>query len=154
MAVIVTHSEGDTVSLGRRFAKRLKPGDVVALYGELGTGKTRFIKGVCEGLGVHEHVTSPTFTIINEYECTGGVVYHFDFYRVDSLDDIRDTGFEEYLTLDGICLIEWADRARPLLPDHRYDITFSPGTDENCRNIVIEEPTTRDESKTLEEALV
>jgi tRNA threonylcarbamoyladenosine biosynthesis protein TsaE len=154
MSVIVTHSERETVSLGKRFAKRLRPGDVVATYGELGTGKTRFIKGICEGLGVHKHVTSPTFTIINEYEFSGGVVYHLDFYRVESLDEIRDTGFEEYLTLGGICLIEWADRVRPLLPDHRYDVTFSPGTDENCRTIVIEELTTRAESKPLEEALL
>lgn len=139
MAVMVTHSEHETVSLGKSFAEELKLGDVVAIYGELGTGKTRFIKGVCEGLGVREHVTSPSFTIVNEYRFPGGMVYHFDFYRVDSLNEIRETGFEEYLTLDGICLMEWADRARSLLPDHRYDITLSLGADNNSRTIVIEE---------------
>lgn len=140
MSTVVTHNELDTISLGKRFAQRLKTGDVVAIYGELGTGKTRFIKGICEGLGVQEHVASPTFTIVNEYGFPGGKVYHFDFYRVNSIHEIRDVGFEEYVNNDGICVIEWADRAKELLPDRRYDVRLTLGTDENERTITIEEP--------------
>lgn len=141
MPTTISHNERDTISLGKRFGLQLKPGDVVAVYGELGTGKTRFIKGICEGLGVHEHVASPTFTIVNEYRFPGGTVYHFDFYRVNSTQEIRDVGFEEYANSDGVCLIEWADRAKELLPGRRYDVLLTLGDNENERAITIGEPT-------------
>lgn len=140
MSKFVTHNEQQTVNLGRHFAlRRLKKGDVVALYGDLGSGKTRFIKGICEGLGVREHVASPSFTIVNEYAYPGGRVFHFDFYRVMSTAEILDVGFEEYLSRDGICVIEWADRAEELLPEQRFNIRFVLGEKEIDREITIEQ---------------
>ena len=139
MPPAITRSERETMNLGKAFAQQLKHGDVVAIYGELGTGKTRFIKGICEGLGVRAHVASPTFTIVHEYEFLGGRVFHFDFYRVNSVEEIRDIGFEEYLE-EGICVIEWAERAEELLPDRRYNVRLNLGARENEREVIIELP--------------
>lgn len=142
MSVFTTHKEHETMNLGREFAKsQLKIGDVVAVYGELGTGKTRFIKGICDGLGVREHVGSPTFTIVNEYPFPDGKVFHFDFYRVNSTAEIREIGFEEYLTEDGVCVIEWADRAGGLLPERRIDVWMRFGAGESEREIRIDQST-------------
>lgn len=138
MARFFTNSEDETLRLGGDFASEsLKTGVVVALYGELATGKTSFIRGICEKLGVREHVASPSFTIVNEYDFRGGKVFHFDFYRVTSMAEIFDLGFEEYLGRDGICLIEWAERAKDLLPDSRFEVRFSLGRKENEREISI-----------------
>lgn len=140
MSRVITHSEDETKNLGKHFARRqLTIGDVVALYGELGTGKTCFIKGICQGFGVSEHVASPTFTIVNEYAFPGGKVFHFDFYRINSTAEIRDIGFEEYLDNDGICVIEWADRAKEFLPAHRFDVHLALGVNEKDREITIEQ---------------
>ena len=134
-----TRSEGETILLGVEVACMLKPGDVIALVGDLGSGKTRFVQGVCKGLGVQEHVASPTFTILNEYHVNSLNIYHFDFYRVRSVREIIEIGFEEYINSDGICLIEWADKAQELLPPQRYDVHMSLGADECSRLIIIEE---------------
>ena len=134
-----THSEEETIQQGILFSQRLKRGDVVALHGDLGSGKTRFAKGICKGLGVKEHVASPTFTIVNEYKGTDISIYHFDFYRVTSLPEILDIGFEEYLNGDGICIIEWAEKTHSLLPPERFDVELKLGSDEDTRSIVIEE---------------
>ena len=134
----ISHSEEDTVICGARFAKSLRRGDTVALYGQLGSGKTRFIQGICKGLGVLEHVASPTFTIVNEYSAGDLRIYHFDFYRMTSLREIHDVGFEEYTAGDGICLIEWAEKAQELLPAERYDVRLELGPAEHTREIVIE----------------
>ena len=139
MTRIVTRSEDETVALGRKTAHRLKPGDVVAFYGDLGSGKTRFIKGICQGLGVQEHVASPTFTIVNEYRVGSLMICHFDFYRVQSVPEILDLGFEEYLNSDAISLIEWAEKARLLLPANRYEIRMRLGQNEQSREITIDE---------------
>lgn len=133
-----THSEQATIEYGEQFAKQLKPGDVVALYGDLGSGKTHFIQGVCKGLGVHEHVASPTFTIVNEYQARGIAIYHFDFYRLTSVREIREIGFDEYTQRGGICLIEWAEKAEDLLPRQRYDVRMESADDPNTRNVSIE----------------
>jgi tRNA threonylcarbamoyladenosine biosynthesis protein TsaE len=140
MNTIITRTEQETLSAGKEFAKKLQPGDVVACYGELGSGKTRFIKGICQHFGVSEHVTSPTFTIINEYHAKKMMLYHFDFYRIRSLAEIEELGFEEYLYDEGICLIEWAEKATDVLPAKRYDVHFQFGHDENTREIRITEP--------------
>ena len=139
-----TYSEEETISFASRFAQRLTAGDIVALYGELGAGKTRFVKGVCLGLGIKEVVASPSFIIMNEYKGSrngsGPVsVFHFDFYRVKSLDEIYDLGLEEYLFGNGICLVEWAEVAKPLLPPHRYDVTLRMLEDLDAREIRVEE---------------
>jgi tRNA threonylcarbamoyladenosine biosynthesis protein TsaE len=135
----VTRSEAETIALGRSLAPRLRPGDVVCLDGDLGAGKTRFVQGVCSGLGVRGHVTSPTFTIMNRYDGAAVPVYHFDFYRIRSLDELTDLGFTEYRDGGGICLIEWAAKADGLLPERRYDIQMSLGPDEESRIIELAE---------------
>jgi len=136
---ILTYNEQETIDAGKLFALKLRPGDVVACYGDLGAGKTRFIKGVCETLGVHKHVASPTFTIINVYKTETGTIYHFDLYRINSADELFELGFEEYTTGSGICLIEWAEKAGDMLPPERYDVRFQLGTSENERQLTITE---------------
>jgi tRNA threonylcarbamoyladenosine biosynthesis protein TsaE len=137
LETLSTHNEHETILAGKTFARELKPGDAVACYGDLGSGKTRFIKGICEGLGVREHVASPTFTIINVYNAGGNTIYHFDLYRINSLDELYELGFEEYTNSDGICLIEWAEKANGLLPQNRYDVHFQLGETENVRELSI-----------------
>ncbi|MBI1804016.1 MAG: tRNA (adenosine(37)-N6)-threonylcarbamoyltransferase complex ATPase subunit type 1 TsaE [Ignavibacteriae bacterium] len=138
MVLRETLSEDETIRYGEEFAGALLPGDVVAVIGDLGSGKTCFIKGICKGLGVTEHVASPTFTIVNEYHKGDLAVYHFDFYRVLSLREVHEIGFEEYLSSgDAICLIEWADRVLELLPPRRYDVRMRLGEKNQAREIVI-----------------
>lgn len=134
----LSRSEEETIELGSKLAHRLLPRDVVALYGDLGTGKTRFIKGICKGLGVVEHVSSPTFTIINEYSGTNLKIHHFDFYRLESVKELLEIGFTEYLDDNGVCVIEWADRVKDLLPPDRYDVYLSFGDTNQIRKIIIE----------------
>jgi tRNA threonylcarbamoyladenosine biosynthesis protein TsaE len=111
----------------------------VAVTGSLGTGKTRFIQGICSGLGVREHVASPTFTIVNEYRTPSLEVFHFDLYRVNSAQEIVDLGFEEYCSGEGVCLIEWAEKAGGLLPARRWDVALGFGEDRDEREISIEQ---------------
>ena len=139
MKRIDTHSDDQTINAGKEFALRLLPGDIVACYGDLGAGKTRFIKGICESLGVNEHVASPTFIIVNEYHAGGLHICHFDFYRLASLDELREIGFEEYMNGTTICLIEWADKIADALPQKRYDVHIRLGKDMYSRQITIEE---------------
>jgi len=104
-----------TIELGRRLAALLKPGDVVALYGELGAGKTTMVKGICAGLGVTETVKSPSFVIVTEY--MGRLpVYHIDLYRLESPLALDGMGLDSYFGGEGVCLVEWAERAERLLP--------------------------------------
>jgi tRNA threonylcarbamoyladenosine biosynthesis protein TsaE len=116
-----TDSPADTQALGAALADRLPPGSVVALYGDLGTGKTHLVKGVAEGLGLSPHrVRSPTFTILHTYTDGARPLYHFDAYRVQTADELVELGFEDYLdggpSGDGFTCIEWADRVEALLP--------------------------------------
>lgn len=113
-----TASAAETRRLGRAAAKHLRAGDVVGLYGTLGAGKTVFAQGLCEGLGLAaEQVTSPTFSILHEYAGGAGPVYHFDAYRIETLDEFYELGYEEYFYGRGLCIVEWADRVEPLLPE-------------------------------------
>lgn len=131
-----TKGEEETILLGREFSRILNAGDVVALYGELGSGKTRFVQGICQGLGVKEVVNSPTFIIMNKYE--GRLtVYHFDFYRINSVDEIIDLGFNEFVYDDAVSLIEWANFAYEILPRSRYEVFLRFGSFENEREIEI-----------------
>ena len=111
----ISHSEAQTRRLGARLAPLLTPGDVLALVGDLGSGKTRWIQGVCQGLGVTDPVISPTFTLVNEYQGQYPV-YHIDLYRLADPSEFATFGLEDYLYGSGISLIEWADRAKNLLP--------------------------------------
>ncbi|MBI3587134.1 MAG: tRNA (adenosine(37)-N6)-threonylcarbamoyltransferase complex ATPase subunit type 1 TsaE [Ignavibacteriales bacterium] len=141
--MVTTSSEAETIFVAGSFAKELKRGDVIALYGELGAGKTQFVKGVSQALGVQESVTSPTFVILNRYTGKDSrgeelLVYHLDLYRVKSLEEIYDIGYEEFFYGNGICLVEWADLLGDLLPLNRYDVTLKHGSIEQQRQIEIE----------------
>jgi tRNA threonylcarbamoyladenosine biosynthesis protein TsaE len=140
MTVSTTSGEEETRALGRAFARRLRPGDCVALVGPLGSGKTRFVQGVCEGLGAPAAASSPTFTLVHEYRGGRTPVFHFDLYRIRSQREVIDLAFEEYLDAGGVCLIEWAERARDLLPARRYEIAFRHASAENLREIEVTEP--------------
>ncbi len=132
-------SESETKQFGTRLSPLIRPGDVIAFFGELGSGKTCLIKGLCRGLKVQEDVTSPTFTLINEYTGTYPI-YHFDFYRIESEDEMYGLGYEEYFYNQGVCLIEWADRIAQFLPKDRIEIhlkSFYELGQENIRQIDI-----------------
>lgn len=108
-----------TEALGRQIGTDLNSGDVLALYGDLGAGKTHFVKGICAAFGVPpEQVTSPTFTLVNEYDGAAFPIYHIDAYRLRSLDEFFELGYEEYLFGNGLCLIEWPEKVEPLLPPY------------------------------------
>ncbi len=114
----ISYNEAETIAWGQKLSQFLEPGDVVGFFGDLGSGKTRTIQGICQGLGCGDQVSSPTFTIINEYQGQFPI-YHFDLYRIESEQEIFDLGYEEYFYDDGICMIEWAERLQSLLPvDH------------------------------------
>ena len=105
---LYSSSEKETEQIGADLAKTLEPGAVVALYGEMGTGKTSFVRGMAAGLGIHTPVTSPTFTIVNEYP--GNIdLFHFDMYRLSGFDELFNIGWEDYLSRGGICVVEWSD---------------------------------------------
>ena len=130
-------SEADTRSLGLEIADALEPGDVVALTGDLGTGKTALTKYIAEGLGVKEEISSPTFTIIKEYKSGRLPLYHFDVYRLGSGDELLDTGAEELLDGDGACVIEWADIVADVLPADSLIVSLNYGDSENKRTAEI-----------------
>ncbi len=123
---VISLSETQTRALGEQFAAQLEKGDVVALYGTLGAGKTQFSKGLCAFFGIPAaHVSSPTFTLVNEYAGSDGPVYHFDAYRVEQVSEFFELGYEDYFFGEGLCIIEWPDRIAPLLPDHTLRIRFT-----------------------------
>jgi len=121
----ISHSEAETESLGARLASVLAPGSVVAYRGGLGMGKTAFTRGLAKGLGYAGRVTSPTFTIVNEY--TGGrlPLFHFDIYRLADEDDLYDIGWDDYLDRGGICAVEWSEQAETALPPDTVYVTIS-----------------------------
>lgn len=135
MEEYITKNEGETEALGKAFAENLKAGDIVALTGDLGCGKTAFVRGVMACLGNPDDVTSPTFTIVNEYDGTLPV-YHFDVYRLENPNPESLDFMDDYFFGEGICLIEWADNILSVLPDNTIYISFSK-ISENQRQITI-----------------
>jgi tRNA threonylcarbamoyladenosine biosynthesis protein TsaE len=119
----ISHSEAQTRRLGARLGELLVGGEIIALQGELGTGKTRWVQGVGQGLQVGQPVTSPTFTLVNEYPGRLSL-YHIDLYRINQMVEALAFGLEDYLYGDGVCLIEWAERIVEILPPDRMWITF------------------------------
>jgi len=115
--VVISRSPAETQALGAKLGARLDAGSLLAFTGELGAGKTAFIRGLAEGLGITEPVTSPTFTIVNEYEGGRLPLFHFDLYRLGSSDELFDIGWEDYLRRGGICAVEWSERAADLLDE-------------------------------------
>jgi tRNA threonylcarbamoyladenosine biosynthesis protein TsaE len=114
--MFISSSPAETMNAGARAAAAARAGDVFGLVGDLGAGKTQFVKGFVQAIGSDAQVTSPTFTLIHEYAGGRCPVYHFDFYRLDSPEAVVRLGFDEYVDGDGICIIEWADRFPQLLP--------------------------------------
>lgn len=134
MKTVQSNSPDDTIRIAKEFAQTVEPGDVICLEGNLGAGKTQFVRGFVQGVGLSgDVVSSPTFTIINEYE--GELpIYHFDCYRLEDVKEAVEIGAEEYLYGDGVCVIEWPDRITDLLPPSSKHVTFSI-TGKNKREI-------------------
>lgn len=116
MATFISNSVEETIAFARKWAGRLSPNDVVGLVGDLGAGKTHFVKGLLEGLENEEQATSPTFTLVHEYRSGRLPVFHFDFYRINQATELVELGFDEYLEEGGVAVIEWADRFAAALP--------------------------------------
>lgn len=114
---ITTHSADETQALGEKLAKALRPGDVIAYFGDLGAGKTALTRGIARGLGIEDPVTSPTYTIVNEYLSGRLPLFHFDMYRLSSSDELFDIGWEDYLTRGGVCAVEWSENVADALQD-------------------------------------
>ena len=134
----LSHSTEETEDLGAALAAHLTPGAVVAYLGDLGAGKTAFTRGLARGLGYTGRVTSPTFTVVNEY--LGRVpLFHFDLYRLGGAEELWDIGWEDYLDRGGVCAVEWSERAGDALPPETVTVTIRRcGEDENWRRITVE----------------
>ena len=131
-------NEKDTEKLGENIGQKVQPGTVIALIGDLGTGKTTLTKSIARGLGVTETVTSPTFNIIREYRSGRLPLYHFDVYRIGDPDEMFELGYEEYFYGDGVCVVEWADIIEELLPEDAVVITIDRGASDEEREYEIE----------------
>ena len=114
---VITKSPEQTELLGKKLAELLRPGDVIAYYGDLGAGKTAFTRGLAAGLGIREAVTSPTYTIVNEYLSGRMPLFHFDMYRLSSSEELFDIGGEDYLARGGVCAVEWSENVADALTD-------------------------------------
>ena len=124
MEEFISKSEQETIAFAKKFAEDLKPGDIVVLTGELGSGKTKFTQGILEYYGLENEISSPTFTIVNEYKKDDINIYHFDVYRIEDIDEFYAIGYQDYFE-NGICIIEWGERIKEVLPPHYTKITFS-----------------------------
>jgi tRNA threonylcarbamoyladenosine biosynthesis protein TsaE len=138
--MFISKSAEETAALGHKYGSETRKGDLFALSGDLGAGKTQFVKGFVAGVGSSADVTSPTFVLVHEYGGGRLPVYHFDFYRVENREALARLGFDDYVFGDGVLLIEWADRYSDLIPDHAKWLSFRL-RDENTR--VIEESAPR-----------
>ena len=134
----VTNSPEETEALGADLAGRLEPGTVIAFTGDLGAGKTAFVRGLARGLGVQERVTSPTFTIVNEYEGGRLPLFHFDMYRLGSADELFDIGWEDYLARGGVCAVEWSENVSDALEEGCLRVDIRRGERDDQRRITIE----------------
>ncbi|MCX4345344.1 MAG: tRNA (adenosine(37)-N6)-threonylcarbamoyltransferase complex ATPase subunit type 1 TsaE [Kineothrix sp.] len=139
--VVETFGAEETFALGRKIGEAAVPGQVYALNGDLGVGKTVFTQGVAKGLGIEGAVSSPTFTILQIYEEGRLPFYHFDVYRIGCVEEMDEIGYDEYFYGDGICLIEWAELIEDILPDHCRKITISKDLSRGMdyRKIIIED---------------
>ena len=135
--MIITHSAAETRELGTQLAQELKAGDVVLLEGDLGAGKSEFARGVAKGLGVLETVTSPSFTILNVYESGRLPLFHFDWYRLNSSEELYELGMDEYLGGNGIALVEWPERCPDAVPESTLLLRIT-ADGENTRRIETE----------------
>lgn len=134
---IIINNIKDINKAAKTFIDNMPEGNVIAFYGNMGAGKTTFIKALCEELGVEDEVTSPTFAIVNEYTCSNGSsrIFHFDFYRIKKLEEVYDMGYEDYFYSDSLCLIEWPELIEELLPDDVTKVHITEQSDDS-RKIV------------------
>ena len=132
----ITNSPAETEKIGQALGKTIKPGTVIAYRGDLGAGKTAFTRGLAKGLGSAEMVTSPTYTIVNEYLGGRMPLFHFDMYRLHSSDDLWDIGWEDYLERNGVCAVEWSENVADALEDPVVITIHKLG--EESRQIIIE----------------
>lgn len=132
-----SNSVAETEELGAQLAARLRPGDVVAYTGDLGAGKTAFTRGIARGLGIPERVTSPTFTIVNEYEGGRLPLFHFDLYRLGDPEELFDIGWEDYLARGGVCAVEWSENVAGALEDELIRVDIRRGAHDGQRMISI-----------------
>ena len=143
MRIIETISADETLQCAREIAEKALPGQVYALIGDLGAGKTVFAQGFARGLGVTDYVNSPTFTILQIYEEGRMPFYHFDVYRIEEPEEMEEVGFDDYICGDGVCLIEWAGRIRDLMPEDTIVVTIEKDLNRgpDYRRITIDENT-------------
>ena len=132
----ITHSPEETEKIGEALAKSLQPGTILAYRGDLGAGKTAFTRGLARGLGYTDPVTSPTYTIVNEYLGGRLPLFHFDMYRLSSAEDLWDIGWEDYLDRGGVCAVEWSENVAEALPD-AITVTIRK-VDDTTRQITVE----------------
>lgn len=135
---IITNNVNETENAGSALAKTLAPGSVVTMFGEMGAGKTAFVRGLAAGLGFSGRVTSPTFTIVNEYEAELPI-FHFDMYRLSSASELFDIGWEDYLHRGGVCLVEWSENVADAFNGTEIIVTIEK-LSENGRKITVEVP--------------
>ena len=135
---IETNSPEETFEAGRKLGMTAKPGEIYTLSGDLGVGKTVFTQGVAAGLGITEHVNSPTFTIVQVYESGRLPFYHFDVYRIGEVDEMEEVGYEDYFYGNGLCIVEWAERIRELIPAQARHITIAKNLEKGFSYRMIE----------------
>ena len=138
--IIETKNAKETFQLGEKIGEKALPGQIYTLNGDLGVGKTVFTQGVASGLGIREPVNSPTFTILQEYEGGRLPFYHFDVYRIGDIEEMEEIGYDDYFFGEGICLIEWAQLIKEILPENVISVTIEkdPAKDFDYRKITIE----------------
>ena len=134
---LLSHSPEDTEDIGARLAEQLEPGAVVAFTGDLGAGKTAFTRGLARGLGIPDRITSPTFTIVNEYEGGRLPLFHFDMYRLGSADELFDIGWEDYLRRGGVCAVEWSENIAGALEPDAVRVDIRRGSSDQERVITV-----------------
>ena len=135
--MVITNSAAETRELGKRLAEKLQAGDVILLEGDLGAGKSEFARGTAAGLGVQETVTSPSFTILNVYESGRLPLYHFDWYRLESSEELYELGMDEYLGGSGIALVEWPEQCGNAVPEDALEIRMAY-VDDTTRDITLQ----------------
>lgn len=133
----ISNAEQETEAIGFRLGQVLKPGTVIAYTGDLGAGKTAFTRGLARGLDIPDRVTSPTFTIVNEYEGGRLPLFHFDMYRLGSSDELFDIGWEDYLARNGVCAVEWSENVEDALESDAILVELRRGENDNQRRITI-----------------
>lgn len=137
MIVFISSSVNDTENIGQWFAEKLMGNEIIAFKGTMGMGKTAFTRGITKYFGASDQVSSPTFSIVNEYTVKNFSIYHFDMYRINSLDDLESTGFFDYIK-KGVIIIEWSENIREWVKDPLITVNIEEGKDENHRKITIE----------------